>query len=381
MNGRMSSAPKASVGGQDAAARAHTAMIKRRIRHEVSPDAFKPRPIRALTALTLAAAIATMGIILVTVPLPGAVSLLLSAVSGCMYGSLFFLGHEAGHGAVIRQKRGQDVLMWLAFLIFLLSPTLWRVWHNKVHHTYTNREDYDPDNFGTESSYNEARSVRLMAGFTPGSGRWRSLIYLPTWFTVHSQVVLWVQSRRCSGFESLDRRRAAAESVGMAAFWIWLAAHVGVGPSIFVIVIPMMVANAIIMSYIVTNHLLRPLLDHSDPLRSSMSLTTHPWMDLMHFNFSHHVEHHLFPSMSSRYTPLVRAKLREYAGESFFAPSHVAALLLVFRTPRIHDQDDALVDPTRDRRIPFSEISDALVAATAVALTRTRGEVRYEPEA
>jgi len=289
-----------------------------------------------------------------------------------MYSSLFFLGHEVGHGAVVKPRSAQDLLMWPAFLIFLLSPTLWRVWHNKVHHTQTNRKDYDPDNFGTLASYNQFTSVRVVVALTPGSGRWASLIYLPTWFTVHSQIVLWVQSRRCRGFESLDRQRAVAESTGMAAFWAFLAVELGFWSSLWVIVIPMMTANAVIMSYITTNHLLRPLVDHPDALSTSMSVTTHPLLDLIHFNFSHHVEHHLFPSMSSKYTPLVRAKLRRYAPDRFVPPPHATALFLVFRTPRVHDERGALVDPASGRRTSFAAIDKAVCAAQA---TKTRRKV------
>jgi fatty acid desaturase len=350
-------------------------MIRLQIRRELPPEAFKPRPLRAFTALAIVATNVTAGVILATSSLPVVVCLLLSVLSGCMYASLFFLGHEAGHGAIVKSRTAQDVLMWAAFSIFLLPPTLWRVWHNKVHHIYTNHKDYDPDNFGTLSSYNELRSVRVVEALTPGSGRWLGLIYLPLWFTIHTQVVLWVQSRRCRGFESLGRTRASTESLSMTAFWVSLTAQLGLWSSLWLIIIPMMAANVIIMSYIATNHLLRPLLDHSDPLESSMSVTTYRWLDLIHFNFSHHVEHHLFPSMSSRFAPLVRVKLRRYAEGRYVAAPHLRALLVVFRTPRIH-KEHALVDAASGRSTRFADVDRALVSA---AIPATRREVRDEP--
>jgi cyclopropane-fatty-acyl-phospholipid synthase len=338
--------------------------LKARIRRELPPPVFKPCPARAVTAIGLSVGISSVSFVLATSPLPAVASLCLSSLCGCMYGSLFFLGHEAGHGSIVRKRCLQDALMWLAFSIFLLSPTLWRVWHNKVHHVYANREDYDPDNFGDLSSYWAFRSVRIVAALTPGSGRWISLFYLPTWFTAHAQIVLWRQSRRCRGFESLDRRRAVAETLTMTGFWIGVAALVGFWPTIWLIGLPMLIANTIIMAYIATNHLLRPLGDDADPLDSSMSLTTHPVMDLIHFNFSHHVEHHLFPSMSPRYAPLVRAKLYRYATDRFLAPSHRTALVMVFRTPRIHEDHETLLDPRTRRRVALAEVSKVLSAAT-----------------
>jgi fatty acid desaturase len=347
---------------RNASGAAQTAAIRQRIRRELPRQAFEPRPARTLAALALASAIASASIILVVAPMPAFAAALLSALCGCAYGSLFFLGHEVGHGAVVRSRKLQEPLMWLAFAIFLLSPALWRVWHNRVHHRHTNCATHDPDNFGSLDSYHESAVVRLVAALTPGSGRWLSLLYLPTWFTLHSQAVLWRQSRRCRGFESLSRTRAIAESAAMAIFWCGLGLELGVWSSILVIVIPMLVANTVVMSYIVTNHLLRPLVDHDDQLASSMGVTTHPWLDLIHFNFSHHAEHHLLPAMSSKHYPLVRAKLRRYAGEHLLTPPHWKALLMVFRTPRIHVGKDVLVDPASGRVAAVAKVTEALSA-------------------
>ena len=250
--------------------------------------------------------------------------------------------------------------MAIAFTPFLLSPTLWRVWHNKVHHTHANCETKDPDNFGTLSSFGQFRSVRLITDLTPGGRNLRGVFYLPIWFIAHAQIVLWIQSHRCVGFELSDRPRAVAELICMTLLWIWLGLHLGTYLSLLIIGFPIMIANTIIMSYISTNHLLRPLVETSDTLESSMSVTTYRWLDLIHFNFSHHVEHHLFPSMSSRHAPRVREKLRQYAKNRYLAPPHWTAFRMVFLTPRFHDMNGALIDPRSNLRVPFDEITRAL---------------------
>src|SRR5204862_3003556 len=53
------------------AARTQTDVIKLKIRHELPAEAFAPCPARALTALALVAAIATVSVVLVAAPLPG----------------------------------------------------------------------------------------------------------------------------------------------------------------------------------------------------------------------------------------------------------------------------------------------------------------------
>ena len=352
--------PGSSLSGQLGSAALQTAIIRRRIRSELPSHLFRPYPTRALTALAIAGAIVLTSSVMVFVPALRSGSIILSCVCGCLYASLFFIGHEAGHGAILRSKAGQDLIMAMAFAPFLLSPTLWRVWHNKVHHAHTNNEASDPDNVGTLSTFNRFRSVRFVVDLTPGGRKLLGVVYLPIWFMAHAQMVLWIQSRRCFGFELLDRRRAVAESFSMALFWILLGLQLGPRLTLLVILFPVMVANTIIMSYISTNHLLRPLVNEPDVLESSMSVTTYRWLDLIHFNFSHHVEHHFFPSMSSKYAPCVREKLRQYAKDRYLAPPHWTAFRMVFLTPRIHDEDGALIDPKTNLRVPFDEITNAL---------------------
>src|SRR6266849_6238674 len=194
----------------------------------------------------------------------------------------------------------------------------------------------------------------------PGSGHWLSIIYFPTWFTILSQGVLWAKSRRLAGFAPLKRARAGADSALMAALWIALGAWLGAYRSLITILIPMMTANAVAISYISTNHLLRPQVDRSDVLASSMSVTTYRWLDRLHFNFSHHVEHHLLPSMNTSYAPLAREVLQRLAGARYLAPRHWQTLILLFRTPRVQDGQRALVDPRRHLQVMFDDIEAAL---------------------
>jgi fatty acid desaturase len=142
--------------------------------------------------------------------------------------------------------------------------------------------------------------------------------------------------------------------------WIVLGVWLGAYRSLITILIPMMTANAVAMSYISTNHLLRPQVDHSNALASSMSVTTYRWLDRLHFHFSHHVEHHLLPSMNSSHAPLAREVLQRLAGVRYLAPRHWQALVLLFRTPRVQDGNRALVDPRRRLQVMYDDIEAAL---------------------
>ena len=218
---------------------------------------------------------------------------------GNAYGALMLFGHELAHGAMVRSRRAQNALLYLTGLIFCLPPGFWRVWHHTAHHAHTNVPDRDPDNFGTFEGFRPTPMRRLLMKFAPGSGHWLSGAYLFTFFTVHSQWVLWAKSRDW-GWSVADRRRAMAESLGMAAWWVGFGYTLGWWAAVVAVLIPMAVANAVIMSYIVTNHLLRPLSARRNTLATTMSVRTWRVLDLLHFHFSHHVEHHLFPGMSGR---------------------------------------------------------------------------------
>ena len=334
--------------------------LARRIRRELPPKAFQHGSKRALIAVPLIAGIVTLNFVLIAEPLRAFSALVSALALGNLYVSLFFFGHEAGHGAATRSRHLQSLLMYAGFWIFCLSPHLWRVWHNRVHHGYTNRAGYDPDNFGDVQSYVRFPATNFLLKVGPGSGHWLSLIYFPTWFTALAQGVLWIKSRRMAGFGQLNRVRAAIDSALMAASWAALGVRVGIWRSLLVIVLPMMTANAIAMAYISTNHLLRPQVEDYNVLDSSMSVTTYRLLDRLHFHFSHHVEHHLFPSMNTHYAPLVRSILRRLAGDRFLAPSHRQALMVLFRTPRVYDGVHALVDPQRELRVRFRDIDGAL---------------------
>ena len=93
--------------------------------------------------------------------------------------------------------------------------------------------------------------------------------------------------------------------------WISLLFIMGPGKWLFAYVIPLLIANFIVMAYIATNHRLNPIVPVNDPLANCLSVTVPRWIDVLHFNFSYHTEHHLFPAMSSKYYPLVKRKLKK----------------------------------------------------------------------
>jgi fatty acid desaturase len=322
--------------------------------------AFTPCPLRLLWFIPLICSILGLSYVIIRVPLLFPLPFLISLLIGILYSSMFFFGHEISHGAIVRTRWVQNLLLYVTFSIFCLSPHLWRVWHVRVHHTFTNRKGWDPDNYKSNDEFKNTFLNRLILRIAPGSENWMSILFLPTWFTIFCQHVLWVSSQRCKGFGSLNRSRAALESFGMLLFWVLLILFLDTANSFLLILIPMMTANAVVMSYIITNHWLRPLSPINNPVENTMSVTTSKFFDFLFFHFSHHVEHHLFPSMSSSYLPLVRKSLKKIVGEKYLSPPHWKAIVIVFTTPRVYKGDNKLIDPLTEKSVYLSDIETIL---------------------
>jgi fatty acid desaturase len=99
------------------------------------------------------------------------------------------------------------------------------------------------------------------------------------------------------------------------------------------------------MSFILTNHSLSPRLTADDPLLSSLSVTTSRAVQWFTLGFGFHVEHHLFPAMSSRHTPAVRDLLRERWPARYQSMPLRAALSALHRTARVYKTPTTLFDP------------------------------------
>jgi fatty acid desaturase len=157
---------------------------------------------------------------------------------------------------------------------------------------------------------------------------------------------MWGNGRAYLGRE---RTLAIVERVAMAALWTALGLLIGGGAFVFAFVIPLLIGNAIVMGYILTNHSLSPLTDVNDPLLNSLSVTAPRLVEILHLDFGLHVEHHLFPAMSSKYAPLVRNELLARWPERYQSMPLFQALWLLMRTPRIYLDAVTLVEP-RDGR-------------------------------
>jgi fatty acid desaturase len=334
-----------------------TAQLRMKIRADLPAEVFRRRPRRALMVIPVVGFLVAGSVALATSSLAWYVALLGAVLLGNGYVSLMLLGHEIGHGATVRSHRLQDACLYFTGAIYCVSPHLWRIWHGQVHHPHANMEGRDPDNFGTLSAYEHNTAIqRYLLRTAPGSGHWMSVLYPFLFFTLQAQGVLLYKSKQTPGFEHLRRGRAIADTCLMAGFWVGIGVLIGPIDALFVIIVPMLIANFGLMSYIITNHMLRPMTETRDILGTTISVTTLRFLDFLHFNFSHHVEHHLFPGTPSSSYPLIRQSLQRIAGDRYMAPPHWWAFLLAFRTPKIYESPQIVIEPSTGRRVRLADV-------------------------
>lgn len=317
----------------------------REVRPHLDPAVFRPVPGRLLWLPVHLTVIVALAAVVVRGALPWYGAVLAAVVAGHSWGCLGFLAHEALHHAVTRNRALERIIGYCGFGIYCLSPTLWTAWHNQAHHGSTGKPVADPDGFGTVRFWRSNAVVRVLETFAPGSRYGRSAAFLFMWFSLHSFLVLVFHSQRNRYYDRISARVVYAESGLMLAFWIGVLALVGPWSFLFIYVLPLLVANAVVMSYIATNHFLNPLTDTNDPLANSLSVTSPRWLEALHLQFGYHVEHHLFPTLSGRSAPAVRAVLIQLYGERYLTMPHGRALRLLYTRPKLHDAADTLVDP------------------------------------
>lgn len=275
----------------------------------------------------------------------------LSVLIGSSFAGITFLGHETLHGAILRQRHLRHLVGWIGFSPFVISPRLWVAWHNRVHHGNTNHDTRDPDAYPTLELYRRSLAVRVATSLAPGLSRVQGLFTPFIGFSVQSLHMLFAARGR--GYLSpKEHWLALLETSAAIGLWSMLAVIIGPLPFLFAFALPLLLANAIVMSFILTNHSLSPLTDENDPLANSLTVTTPRLFTWLTLGFGYHVEHHLFPAMSSRHAPKVQAILLEQWPSDYQAMPLVDATIALHTSPRVYKDATTLIDPISGRELP-----------------------------
>lgn len=294
----------------------------RRVRARLPESAFARTPHRLLDGLPHV--LVFFAGVLALRSMPGWVGPIVALVVGHSLGCLAFLAHDVAHGSVLPRSVLRRALEFGLWSLNLVPPTLWRRIHNDGHHSATGTPD-DPDRPFLAIERSLSRSVYECV-FSTGRDawlRWNPLAlvhFVP--YLIRNLAAAFLPSQfrpavvpSSPRFTPGQRARVALEILGIVSVQVGIFHLAGGTWSTYLWLFPgaVLVSSALIMTYVFTNHFLDPIRPEVEPLLGTTSLRVPRYIDLLHANFSHHVEHHLFPGTSPRHFPAVRRVLaREF---------------------------------------------------------------------
>lgn len=278
--------------------------------------------------------------------------LLLALLMGNSIVVLLFSTHDLMHSSAIRPPHLRRLVSLLGLTMLWMPPTLWMVVHNREHHNHTNSVA-DPDRNYLYQQPNtwgkwiqekfvpslEVHPLGLCLGMAMAWGvhtfrnltsvllfNQKTVNYVPAAFTVSPK----------------ERTAIAGELFVMVCLHLSILYSLQFHPLKLVLgyFLPISIGYAGVMFYIYTNHMLNRMTAVNDPLINSISLRVPKLFDVLHFNFSYHTEHHIFPGLNSDYYPQVQRLIQEhYPTRSHYVLSARDAWRYLLQTPR-HYRDE-----------------------------------------
>jgi fatty acid desaturase len=341
----------------------------RELRPLLPPEAFRADPSR-LTLVLINLAILALGWLMASrleywPPLAWLAFLPIILAMANAVVVLLFATHDLLHGSAIRGQRRRRWVGFLGLAVLWMPPTLWQAVHNRQHHAHTNSLA-DPDR-----SYLESQPAtwgkRIQHAFVPSDQ------VTPLGLALGMGAAWWVHNLRTMlsvllgpyltgataivpapfGVSRRERRAILLELLLIITIHAGVITLIGLRPLPLVLGygLPLALGYAVAMAYIFTNHMLCPLDEENDPLANSVSLRLPAYLDFLHLNFSHHVEHHIFPGMNADFYPMLRQVLLERYPDRYQLLSGREAWNLLMTTPRNYRDGQTLVSWAGERSV------------------------------
>lgn len=211
--------------------------------------------------------------------------------------------HDAGHRAIFKSVRMNDILGFIAGGILATDFPSWKFRHN-LHHAHPNQEEVDPDIIDSPViSFTRQQ-------FLSKKGIWRKLSAYQVYF-YYPMVFLYNFGLRFYGIGYWKRRilskktiwQTALYSLGIFLWFILPFIVFPLGKAILVFVIVNLVMSLYLMNIIAPNHKAMPKMAKNVKLSFlerqiiTSSNVYGNWLnDFLYMGLNYQIEHHLFPN-------------------------------------------------------------------------------------
>lgn len=294
-----------------------------------------------------------------------------SIFMGISLAALTFFLHDLCHGSIIKSKP-VSYLVGLSIGIFnFFAPTFWQRVHN-LHHARTGNTD-DPDRSYILSEKPKNLFEKLIYKTRISNETYHpflGLVFISTgfiWYFLNTMFYGFVgkktsveEDKKYRKIQELFKKDKGKflvllELFLIITFQVFLFSFIASGSFLnyfLISLLPVGICHFVAMSYIHTNHFLSPLTGEvDDPLINSLSLKNSWIVDKLYSNFSHHVEHHLFPSMGSVHYPKVRKLLQKLYPDRFQLIPMIDTMKLLLKTPRIYGDCTHLISSDGTKKV------------------------------
>ncbi len=277
---------------------------------------------------------------------------------------LLFGTHNLLHNSVIRHPYLKQMISLMGLALLWMPPTLWKAVHNREHHNKTNSL-HDPDrNYLYEQPKTWGKWIQNL--FVPSTevNPLFLLIGLGHAWGIHtfrnlSSVLLFndgLTKYAPAAFKVSSKERLAIilELCVIIGIHFSILSYLQFEPlKIFLsYLLPIWIGYGGILFYVYTNHSLCPMTALNDPLSNTLSIRVPKLFDLLHFNFSYHTEHHIFPSINSDYYPLVQELLKTHYPDQFNLLGAKKAWRMMLQTPSHYKDQQTFTDWSGKKSCP-----------------------------
>jgi len=281
----------------------------------------------------------------------------LALIMGNSIVTLGFFAHDFMHGSIQKKSRvTYNIISFLGFAMMFMPPTQWKYVHNIVHHGQTNYLD-DPDrNYLYEQPNSWGKWIHNFFAPAIDNPAWLIIIGLPASWLFHQfchlSSVLFFNKKSVDYVPASfivtekDRLMIALQLFAVLCLHFSILFYLDFNPIKVILgyFLPLAIGHSVAMFYIYTNHLTCRMTSINDPLINSLSLRVPKIVDVLHFNFSYHTEHHIFPSINSNYYPLVQELIEVHYPNRMNLVNAGEAWRLLMETPRHYKDEVTLTD-------------------------------------
>jgi fatty acid desaturase len=260
---------------------------------------------------------------------------LFAVISGCSIACIFLFCHELTHGTIVKNKRWM-YLMELIFWPFSgMPPTLWRVIHNRAHHTGANSYA-DPDRRTFKSEKNTLNTAYNAFIYPNKTLRFSLTVGFAMIFYTGKHILAALYSGRKKpaivthkpNYTRLEKRRIWFEFIYIIGFQSVIGACLGLETYLLFSLISWTISSTILISMIITQHLINPVYkDQPDPVLTTTSVRIPRWLDRIVDFHSFHIEHHVMPGINFDYYPQVSHLMQNMYPDRYTSKPFLSAII------------------------------------------------------